>query len=68
LKSIQKKNVSFAQEVFEDMMRFEIVPDDATYTALMETLLYEGDTEEAFELYIHVKFNKRISFTFYRLI
>ena len=68
MKSIQKKNVSFAQEVFEDMMRFEIVPDDATYTALMETLLYEGNTEETFELYIHVNFNKSISFTFSRLI
>jgi len=56
LKSLQKKNISFASEVFEDMMSLEIVPDDATYTALMESLLYEGSTEEAFELYIQVNF------------
>jgi len=54
LKSIQKKNLTFAFDVFEDMTRLNIVPDDATYTALMENLLSEGDTEEAFELYIQV--------------
>ncbi len=54
LKSIQKKNLTFAFDVFEDMTRLNIVPDDATYTALMEKLLSDGDTEEAFELYIQV--------------
>jgi pentatricopeptide repeat protein len=60
LKSIQKKNLTFAFDVFEDMTRLEIVPDDATYTALMERLLSEGDTEEAFELYIQAYLNNVI--------
>lgn len=36
------------------MTQLNIVPDDATYTALMESLLYEGDTDDAFDLYIQV--------------
>jgi len=58
LKSLQKKNITFASEVFEDMTRLNIVPDDATYTALMEFCLYQGDTEDAFELYIQAYLNK----------
>lgn len=60
LKSIQKKNLTFAYDVFEDMSRLNIIPDDATYTALMESLLLEGDTEEAFELYIQAYLNNVI--------
>ena len=44
------------------MVSLNIVPDDATYTSLMDSLLYEGDTEDAFELYIHVH-NGKLLFT-----
>jgi pentatricopeptide repeat domain (PPR motif) len=56
LKSIQKSNTTFATEVFEEMIQHQIIPDDATYSTLIEALLADGYTDDAFELYIQASF------------
>ena len=40
------------------MVKMDIVPDDATYTTLMDALLHEGRVQDSFGLYIHVSILK----------
>ena len=55
-KSIRKENVKFAHEIFEKMAEYDVIPDDVTYSNLIEELLSTNYQEEAFSLYIHVKY------------
>ena len=69
-KSISKDNVKFAHEIFEKMIEHDVIPDDVTYSYLIEELLAANYQDYAFSLYIHVKYFWQIilSKTFLRLI